>query len=216
MDILSRFRVTLDFPNMQLILEPRSTGGDRDGVAGETGLRLGRRGNACLVTRVFAASPATGMGVKVGDEVMAVDGVSLTGLLVYLAQATLDGHAATDARIVLKSTSSKQRTVTLRRRSAIDPRFYLKSGIQLRQVGPGGVVDVAAILCDGAAWAGGLRPGDQLQAVDGVPVQTREGAEAMLSRWPMRTVAMTVRRGEGKQVVRLRLPAAQVPAKNMQ
>ena len=214
MDILSRFRVTLDFPNKQLVLEPREAGRNSGAIFGETGLRLGRRGEACLVSRVFAASPAAEAGVRVGDEVVSADGFPLTGVLEHLAQSTLDGQAATDVRVVLMSASGTLRTVTLQRESGTDPRFYLKSGVQLRQARPGGAVDVEALFCGGAAWAAGLRPGDQLQSIDGTRVQTREGAEVLLGRWPTRTVAVTVRRGKGKQVVRLRPPAIPVPAIN--
>lgn len=93
MNVLDGYRLTLDGPNAQLALEPLAVG--RRPLQGLSGLDLAQTGQALSVIGLAAGEPAERAGVRVGDEIVAVNGQTtqqlpparLTTLLMALAVA---------------------------------------------------------------------------------------------------------------------------------
>ena len=78
LDILTDYRLTLDAPNGQLIMEP-SAHSERY-PRGHSGLETEPSGGGWRVSSLSDISPARTAGLKVGDQLIAVAGTSVQGL----------------------------------------------------------------------------------------------------------------------------------------
>jgi predicted aspartyl protease len=74
LEILSRFRVTVDFPRDRLWLQPLPHAAEIPFRKNRTGLALAPDGDRLKVTHVGTGSPAEADGWRVGDEIAAIDG----------------------------------------------------------------------------------------------------------------------------------------------
>ncbi len=122
LDVLRRFRLTLDFPRQEMLLEPVPKAAPVDDAAIESfsgpGVVLepaGREG-AATVMRVMADSPAAGAGVRVGDLVTAIDDRKVGRATLRELADDLSGPAGTKVRLRVRSTKDgDERTLTLTR-----------------------------------------------------------------------------------------------------
>ena len=73
--LLKRFAVTFDYANQRLYFRYHQ-GGYKPEIADRSGLWVNRRGNALSIEDVVAKSPAEMAGLRVGDLITAVDGIS--------------------------------------------------------------------------------------------------------------------------------------------
>ncbi len=89
MDILAGYRMTLDGPNGQLILEPY-TGGGRY-VSGWSGVNIKQADQGWKVTALRGNSPARLAGLQVGDLIVNVDSIRVNGLTVLQSKYLLGG-----------------------------------------------------------------------------------------------------------------------------
>jgi membrane-associated protease RseP (regulator of RpoE activity) len=121
-NVLRRFRVTLDYPRSELVLEPRERGGDAlpaddEGLAefGLVGpgivLRAAERG--FTVRNVVAESPAARAGVRPGDRVVAIDDRTLSGLALPEAQRLFSGPTGSAVRVQLEGRTVRLTRVAL-------------------------------------------------------------------------------------------------------
>ena len=116
-DLLSRFRVTLDFPNRRMLLQRPPDDAQQPHLDGYTGIRLLPQGSDFVVESVYAGSPAQQAGVHAGDVVTDIDGHRVAGLPVTTAHALLNGFANTKAQIVVKREGGHSLTVSFDRLS---------------------------------------------------------------------------------------------------
>ena len=79
-DVLSQFDLTVDYANNRLIFEKNSNYGRRDSYD-RAGMWMGQNGEHFAVVDVIAGGPADQAGIKAGDTILEIDGVS-TGKLV--------------------------------------------------------------------------------------------------------------------------------------
>lgn len=75
--LLRRFRVTIDSSRMQLHLEPIAERVGTPFPRNRSGLALAFHGTYLEVLQVMAESPAAVAGIRVGDRIVAVDGVAV-------------------------------------------------------------------------------------------------------------------------------------------
>lgn len=120
LDVLRRFRLTLDFPRQEMLLEPVAVEVPVDDAAVEyfsgpgVALAPDAQGGSARVTRVLAESPAAALGVSVGDQVVAIDGKKLDRATAQELAEELRGPAGT--RVLLRVRSAKggeERTLTV-------------------------------------------------------------------------------------------------------
>jgi C-terminal processing protease CtpA/Prc len=74
-DVLAQFDVTLDYARQRIILEPNADYGRRDAYD-RAGVWMGQEGDHFTAVDVIAGGPADAAGVKTGDTILAIDGVS--------------------------------------------------------------------------------------------------------------------------------------------
>jgi hypothetical protein len=113
---LKHFRVGIDYPNRVMWLDPLPRGWDeRPHEYTHVGVQLERHGDAVVVVGIATGSPASRAGIKVGDEVVSVDGVSVSrGDLASLSRR-LEGPAGTQVTLSIRRGAA-ERTYTLARR----------------------------------------------------------------------------------------------------
>jgi predicted aspartyl protease len=127
-NFLRRFRVTLDYPRSEIVLEPvrarigatpEETAEAEDGQSefGLVGPGLVLRGESGVarVAAVVEGSSAARAGIGIGERVLAVDGRTMSADDIAQAGALLSGPAGSDVRVRLVSKTGRERTVRLTR-----------------------------------------------------------------------------------------------------
>jgi C-terminal processing protease CtpA/Prc len=99
-DILSHFRVGIDFRRNLLTLEPTSQTVTDGKVPGVTGLIVGRRDDKLIIDRALE-SKSSNLRMHVGKEILSIDGLVTKGMTIAQAQSLLDGYANTEAVVKL-------------------------------------------------------------------------------------------------------------------
>ena len=89
---LKHYRIALDFPRGLLWLDPsRGDVVDRPDEYSHPGLQLESVGGEVRILAVAEASPAARAGIRAGDELVAIDGESISGLDVVMVARKLEG-----------------------------------------------------------------------------------------------------------------------------
>jgi hypothetical protein len=112
--ILERFKVTFDYERRQVYLEPGKRYADRDQLT-RTGVLLTKRSGQVGVESVLADSPAERAGLRIGDQVLAVDGRDIAQWdLPELTQLFDEGEAGRKVEVrVLRGGQPKQLKIKL-------------------------------------------------------------------------------------------------------
>jgi hypothetical protein len=105
-NVLRRFRVTLDYPRSELVLEAQPKAGVLDEGLAEFGLVgpgivLRAEAGGFAVRHVVAESPAARAGIRPGEKVLAIDDRALAGRGIAEAQHLLGGAVGSPVRLKL-------------------------------------------------------------------------------------------------------------------
>jgi C-terminal processing protease CtpA/Prc len=93
---LKHYRIALDFPRGLLWLDPsRGDVRDRLDEYSHPGLQLESVGEAVRIFAVAEGSPAARAGIRAGDELVAIDGESVSDLDVVTVAQKLEGAPGT-------------------------------------------------------------------------------------------------------------------------
>jgi len=166
LDILAGYRLTLDGPNAQLTLEPSAEGGRY--ARGYSGLDLKRAGEGWSVSSVKGASPARQAGVRVGDNVLTVNGRSVQGLSLMQAGLLISGLAGRPVLVSLRRGQDKARSISWVPLDVFSAPRDALDGLTLRKPTDGPWI-IVNILPDCPGSRVGLQVGDEITQMDGVP-----------------------------------------------
>ncbi|MEO7715302.1 MAG: aspartyl protease family protein [Capsulimonas sp.] len=111
-DILSRFKITLDYKNKKVILADAGVN-DKPFQYNRSGMGLSILGETLKVGDVIAGSPAEQAGIAVGDEVIAVNGALLVDSNFDALRQAIRGAPGDTVQLTLRSPSKDPREVTL-------------------------------------------------------------------------------------------------------
>lgn len=202
LDVLARYRVTLDFAGGAMVLEPATDHRERRRPNGWTGILMDRqKAGEYGVAVVEPGSAASEAGVRPGDLIIAVDGRPLRALPPAAAKALLNGLEEATAVLTLER-GGRALTLSCGRRSEFAPSGgYPSLGATVDWAGAvGGRMTVAGVNAGGAAERAGLRVGDEIASLNGHPVggltPDSLGRELFHPE-----VALTVRRGAGAPAI---------------
>lgn len=121
-DFLRRFRVTLDYPRSELVLEPAGTKGvtrldaepETEGLCGP-GLVAGRVSGVLRVQAIVSGSPAERARVRVGDRLVEVDDMAVGELEPAAVQRLLVGPRGSQVRVLVVGGAGDERRLDLER-----------------------------------------------------------------------------------------------------
>ncbi len=120
-NVLRRFRVTLDYPRGELVLDPAPAGarGVEEGLVSfglvGPGIVVAADAKGIVVKSVVPESPAERAGIRVGERLLSVDDRPVDALNPGSAQAMLSGPAGTDVNVRLRTAGGAERRLRLAR-----------------------------------------------------------------------------------------------------
>ncbi len=137
-------------------------------------------------------SPAAEAGLRIGDEIKAIDGSpvsdwdELNQILMTSSGRDLDGNPRTVFSI---ERGGQKMDIVLRPRLAGDER--------MRRIGirPGYDLNVHSVAPDSAGSKSGLLPGDKILRINGEPIMNASGLEEEFAADPARPARLSVDRG---------------------
>ena len=94
-EFFRRFRLTLDYPHMRMLLEPNQNFHDVPGPYDASGLGIEKKDGRLVVTEIAPRSAADQSGVRVGDILVSLDGkaeVALTSAYIMEKLCRLNGQ----------------------------------------------------------------------------------------------------------------------------
>jgi regulator of sigma E protease len=151
-----------------------------------------------VVGEVQVASIAAAAGLKPGDEIVAVGERAVAtreaAVLAMLSDVVDDGRVELTLRRGGGRALAALEVPAQRRRALTEPGAWA-DGIGFSFTRPHLPVVVGKVLAGGAAAAAGLKPGDEIVAVDGRPVSEFMDFRAEVSARPGATLSLEVRRG---------------------
>jgi predicted aspartyl protease len=178
LNLLARFRVTMDFPNRRMLLEHPTENTSTASLPGYTGIHLASQDSRLIAAGIDAGSPAQQAGVQIGDVVTQIDGKSANGLPFVTARRLLEGFAGTVATIKIQRTSGGPIQATFTRPSEFARPGLPVDGLFLN-IPAHKPMEVVGLLPHCAGEEGGLRPGDVILDFNGQP--TSEITPAVLA-----------------------------------
>jgi regulator of sigma E protease len=151
-----------------------------------------------VIGAVRADSLAAHAGLVAGDELVRVGGRAVAtreaAVLELLSRVVDDGRIVLEVR---RGTAERELTLIVpqqRRRALTEPGAWAEGlGLAFRE--PHLPVVLGVVAPDGAAAAAGLRPGDEILAVDGRPVTEYLEFRAAVRAHPGALLTLAVRRG---------------------
>lgn len=168
-DLLSCFRVTLDFPHHQMFLERAADRPYR--LHGWVGISLKPDGNDFRVRSVEPGSPAAVAGLQVDDKVLSIDDQPLQGLSVEAAKTLRDDPAGTRTTFLIQRGESKPFPLSFVAASLFAAPPDIKTGLVAEKPDkqPVSVIQVEEGF---PAQKAGLMAGDTITEIDGVPSES--------------------------------------------
>lgn len=120
-NVLRRFRITLDYPRGELVLDPNPAGAKdaEEGLATfglvGPGIVLEEGAKGLVARTVVPESPAERSGIRAGDRVLAVDGRALDGITAGQGQELLSGPEGSSVSVKVRGAAGGERTLALQR-----------------------------------------------------------------------------------------------------
>jgi regulator of sigma E protease len=153
-----------------------------------------------LVGEVVAGSVADRAGLRSGDEILAINGSSVAGQrdVVFDLLDAMSGQG--EAVLAVRPRTGASRTVTLtvadsrERRQLTEPAELFK-GLGFEFWEPTVPAELGRVLPDGPAARAGLRPGDEITAIDSEPVRNFHELIARVAGRPGEAIVVHYRRG---------------------
>ena len=117
-------------------LSSEDIGGEFEGI----GASVNQQGDQIIIASVFRNSPAERSGIRSGDVILAIDGVSTEGWSLQLTVATIRGPADTPVEITVRHRNGVEETIRVIRSRIIIPSVDSipindRSGVSVTDIG---------------------------------------------------------------------------------
>jgi len=167
-----------------------------------------------LVGEVTPNSIAARGGMVAGDEIVAINGQSVQGQRDVVFDLLNSITSSSDTHLQVRGTDARTRSVTLSvpnsedRRRLTEPSsgskgLGLLSGIGFEFWEPPAPVAIAELTPDGPAAKAGLKAGDQIVALDGQPVESRQSFISRIETRPGKSVLVRYKRAGVENATRV-------------
>lgn len=169
MNILAGYRMTLDGPNARLILEPSPRGGSY--TLGRSGLSVKQSGDGWTVSTLSSGAPAQDAGLKAGDKLVSVNGVSVAGTPVIFCLHLLGGIGGSRVRVIVQRGTSKPFVVSWIASDISHALPRVIDGLPMQKPNGGSWV-ISQVMQGYPGDKAGLLAGDTLTKMDGEATAT--------------------------------------------
>ena len=169
MDILTRYRMTLDGPNGQLTLEPSAHGGHDD--LGWAGLFVKQSGDGWAISRFEKGAPAQSAGLKLGDKVLTVNGIRVAGTQQLFCERLLGGLLGHRIQTTVQRGAGQLVDVSWTATTDSDTTPSPLGGLPMQKP-LGGSWMVLEVIKNCPGDKAGLQAGDTLTQIDGEATAT--------------------------------------------
>ena len=199
MNVLARYRLTIDFARKQLFLEPALHAAARSRLRGFPVVACSLHGQQVMVDKVQPTSAAARAGLHIGDRLLEVDHIPLQGLPNGSIKSVLDGYGDTQAELLIKRAGQKHSLVYHRYSLAV-AAVVVDFGAKLQLTSDSHLL-VETVRPGSPAQEASLKQGDEILVVDTLPVASSD-YERMLSAFsnpPVNPLPLTIqRKGEAQ------------------
>ena len=213
LDLLAGYRMTLDGPNAQLSLEPSATGGRY--VRGFSGLDLKQTEAGWSVRELSDVSPARKAGMRVGDEITAVNGRSVQGLSRLQVGMLISGISGRPQRVSLrrgKATQAKTLNVSWTPLDEFSAPRDILDGLTMKKPN-GGPWIILNVLPNCPGDRAGLQTGDEITRMDGAFVADMPLDSLLkLMGQASKSITLSVQRAGRAETLSVKLSAPPPPA----
>ena len=117
-DVLSQFDVTFDYSRSRLIFEKNAQYGRGDSYD-RLGVWMGQKGSAFNVVDVIAGGPADQAGLRVGDTILAIDGVDAAKLILPEVRESMRRRPPGSRITLVFESQGKRHTALLKLRDLV-------------------------------------------------------------------------------------------------
>ncbi|MDP8908856.1 MAG: site-2 protease family protein [Chloroflexota bacterium] len=146
------------------------------------------------IDQVMPNSPAAGAGWQPGDEIVAIEGSRIDEP--SSLSSSIDRFAGQQITVDIQRGEQTLRTTITPRENP--PQNEGRTGIRIAESGPS-TVEVTAVTPQSVAAAAGWQPGDEIVAVNGLPIESSVQADAALRASIGRPVEVVLER-DGEMV----------------
>jgi len=169
LDVLASYRMTLDGPNAQMILEPSTQG--KGYTLGHSGVSVKQSGDAWALDTFKPGSPAQSAGLKAGDKIVSVNGVSVAGTPEIFCLRLIDGLVGHQVQVSVQRGTGKPIAFSW---IAVDGFHALPTAIDglPMQKPNGGSWVISQVMQSYPGDKAGLLAGDKLIKMDGEATAT--------------------------------------------
>lgn len=144
--------------------------------------------------------PAWNAGLRNGDKILEVDGEPVTEFMSASPNSiTWQIITSEGTNIAIKYLRDGEEHVAYATPYREPTKWYQRKSLRKVLIAPARPVSIAQVLTNGPAEAAGLKPDDEILAINGEPVLAPEAvfhAQKMLTNGPLEPVTFTVRRGD--------------------
>src|SRR5882762_2124151 len=173
-----------------------------------------------LVGDLAQGSIAARAGLRSGDEIRAINGTAVSGQRDVVFGLLEAMSSRGEAALSVRGADGAARTVSLsvpdaaQRRRLTEPSELFK-GLGFQFWVPPIPAVLGQVMPDGPAAHAGLKAGDEIVAIEGVPVHDFREIVARVSAHPGETLAITYRRGGVEQTIRVPVAAEEAGGKRV-
>lgn len=166
LDLLSRFRVTLNLSRCEMLLERASDYNERIRILGELPLTLTYKESGWFVQNVEEHSEAEHAGLHKGDRLLAIDGHLINTYSLQEIRRWLRGFAEEEVDLTVEHAGGQQAHVRCKRESNYEPLHRLFEGLIMKKP-QGQCLTIVAIVKGTPAERSKCRIGDKITTING-------------------------------------------------
>ena len=220
-DFLSRFMVTIDYPNDQMTLQRASNYAQVARVRGDVGFSITKRGANIIAATVDLEAAPYVQGVRPADSIVSVNGVPTKGKTVDEVRDMLYRAAGSTVKIVLRRSASAPYTITVpcvsRFVSADETQkfgFDVSPKMENERIR---VLTIDRITPGSPSEKAGLLAGDEIVRINGAVVSGMSIREvpAAMTNPRIKNSVLTIRRAKKPDLIEVRIEATRSPLRDL-
>ena len=177
LELLSRFRVTLDFPRQQMRLQRAGNYKERLHAPGDEIVYCKQEQGQWQVQTLKLWTTAITSGLQIGDKIISIDGTPTQGRSYLEVRNLLCGIAGTSAQLVIEREKNRQQNITYLRQQRFASDTPLGTGMGCTRETKTGRMFIKSLSLNSPAIEAGLQVNDEVVKINDRDVRASSSAE---------------------------------------